>query len=81
MPQREPEVQVVDDPDNQVPRQVLAQAILDISESMKELIQSGMNERAIIVLVRDSITGRTLGKREIKAVFDALKNLRRHYCQ
>jgi hypothetical protein len=57
-------------------KEVLADAILKISVGVTSLIDSGLNRKAIVVLLRDA-TG--LGKRDIEMVLDALKNLSRDY--
>ncbi len=62
-----------------VERNVLAQAIVEISGAMRKLTASGLNRDAVIVLVRDKLNG--IGKREIRLVFDALADLEREFCR
>jgi 2-phospho-L-lactate guanylyltransferase (CobY/MobA/RfbA family) len=59
-----------------VNEEVLAQSIVSISASMKKLLKSGMNRKAIIVLVQDYTK---LSKSEITRVIDALDDLARVY--
>jgi hypothetical protein len=69
-------VKIEQDAEKPVEKVVLAAAILKISEAMEDLRKSGLNEDAIIVLVRDR-TG--IAKGTLKAVFSALASLRRDY--
>ena len=75
---------VVNDPDKPVHRQILSEAIVRISAAMKMLIGSGLNRRAIVVLVHDAIAtdsrGRKIGLMQIGEVFDALEELEDRYC-
>jgi hypothetical protein len=70
-------VVIVQDETKPVPREILAQAIAEIGSSFRHLRMSGLNRRAIIVLVAHSAK---LGHGTIEAVLDALENLRRDYC-
>ncbi len=70
-------VKVVQDDAAPVEKEVLAQAIVDISAALKKLRASGLNERAILALVKDD-TG--ISKAEVKRVLDSLAGLRRTYC-
>lgn len=61
-----------------VERAVLATAIRDISQGLQKLLSQGLNQRAIVCLVHDH-SG--VGKPDIRAVLDSLKNLEKDYCQ
>lgn len=72
------------DPDEEVPQEVLASAIVKISEGTERLLNGPLNERAIILLLHDSIPAvgrppRKPTKSDIKAVLLALPALRRRY--
>ncbi len=67
---------------------VLADAILKISEALEKLSKSDLNERAIIVLAIDACanvilvnygTKRKPRYQEVKAIIDALKQLKAWY--
>ncbi len=62
--------------DKPVAREVLAEVIVKISEGMEKLLRSGLNRRAIVILLRDS-TGCT--KTDIEAVLEGLDTLARDY--
>lgn len=62
--------------EKEVPREVLADAIVKISEGFQRLKKSGLNRRGIVVLVKDA-SG--VGITEILKVLDALEDLKRRY--
>lgn len=55
----------------------LANAIRNISDGYETLKKSGLNKRAVVVLLNDS-TG--IGKRDIERILDALPQLKKDYC-
>lgn len=67
---------VVEHIDAQISREVLAQTIVDISTSMKRLLASGLNRKAIIILIHDQSR---IGKREIELVLNNLDALAEDY--
>lgn len=67
---------VVEHIDAQISREVLAQTIVDISTSMKRLLSSGLNRKAIIILIHDQSR---IGKREIELVLNNLEALAEDY--
>jgi len=62
----------------EVAAKVLANSIVSISDSAEKLLKSGLNRRAITVLIKDS-SGVTLS--DITKVLDAMKDLKKNYCQ
>lgn len=71
-------ITVEQDPDAPVEKPVLAQAIVDISRSLKRLRDSGLNRRGIIVLLQHSTR---LSKADIESVLNSLESLERDYCR
>lgn len=71
---RKDQVHVVH-PDPPVKKEILAEAIVRIGESMEKLRKSGMNRKAIVALVKDD-TG--ISKAQIETVLDSLELLRRN---
>lgn len=59
-------------------KEILAEAIISIGDAVNKLKSSGINEKAVIVLIRDK-TG--LPKGTIKTVLDSLPQLQRWYCK
>lgn len=64
------------EPEKEIPTEVLAQSILEISLGVKKLLDGRLNERALNVLLREA-TG--VGIAEIKKVLDALEHLDQRY--
>lgn len=74
----------VDEGDPPIDKTVLAEAIVEISKAAKRLAASGLNRRAIIVLIHDAIpAGRQSkpGRPAIEAVLDAMEELAKKYCR
>jgi hypothetical protein len=64
---------VVKQTDQPVAAEVIVEAIVGISESMKRLTASGLKRKAIVALVHDH-SG--IGKRDIEIVLNNLESLR-----
>ena len=63
--------------DNEVPKEILAEAIVKISKAFEDLKKSGLNQKAIIALVHDLSK---ISKRDIQIVLNTLSILKREYC-
>ncbi len=59
-------------------KEVLASAIVKISKALEDLQRSGLNEEAIIVLLRDKTK---VGKRDIQIIFNGLRRMKGWYCK
>ena len=70
-------VQIKKSEDVPEPDTILAEWILDISNSMSKLESSGLNKKAIIVLVHDDCK---VSKKVIAQVLNSLESLRQNYC-
>lgn len=66
------------DPENMPAQEILAESIVRISESVAKLKASGLNQDAIIALIKDD-TG--FGKGTIQTVLDSLAGLKKKYCR
>lgn len=66
-------IKVKQDEENPVPTEVLAKAIVDISDGVTKLLQGGLKERALLVLLND-ISG--VSKTDIRCVLDGLQRLK-----
>jgi len=69
---------VEQNPDKPVDVKVLATVIVAIGDSMKKLLASGLNRKAIIALIKDR-SGLTKGTIEI--VLNNLESLKDDYCR
>lgn len=65
-------------PETPVTKEVLADAILKISDAAKQLEKSGLNKRAIIALIADDTK---LGKGTINTVLNSLEDLAKNYAK
>lgn len=59
-------------------KEVLASAIVKIGDAMDSLLKSGINRRAIVVLIQHETK---LPMRSINDVIDAMKQLKCWYCK
>ncbi len=71
-----PKVNVVQDEETPIPKDILANEICKLSDAANKLLLSGLNEKAIVVLLKEE-TG--LSKRDIVLVLNALSQLRNDY--
>lgn len=64
-----------------VPAEVLATAIVAMAEGMKKLRAGRLNDRAIILLVQNSMGYSKASLSTIKQVLDSIENLEKTYCK
>ena len=64
--------------DPPVEKEVLADAIIRVSDGMSALSRSGLNQRAIVALLQDYTN---LPKTQIKMVLNGLSELKGMYCK
>lgn len=77
-PKSRRKVAVVQDPDAPIEQEILAEAIVRISEGMKKLYASGLNRRAIVLLTANEAKQ---PQYVVEAVLIGLENLRAAYCR
>lgn len=83
---RRQKVTVVQDPEEPVETEILAEAIVGISNAIKKLRESDLNDRAIVVLINASLPsngkgGKVANLTTIRAVLDAIEELKENYCR
>lgn len=71
-------VKVIKNVEKPETKEILAEAIVRISNGFETLQKNGLNEDAIVALVQDQ-TG--LAKRDIKLVLKSLRTLKGYYCR
>lgn len=76
---RRTKVVVKQDEEKPVTQEVLAEAIVNIGKATNKLLASGINQRAIVVLLHDHLKGH-VGRPAIMAVLEALPELEQAYC-
>jgi thiamine monophosphate kinase len=67
----------VQQPEPPIPAEVMAQAIIDISDGMKKLSNSGLKRKAVVALIHDQSK---ISKRHIEIVLNNLECLRQDWC-
>ncbi len=79
-------VEIKKDPENPINTEVLEAAIVEISNAAKKLNSSRLSERAVDLLIYDSLpsgqrygTGKICGKPAIRAVLNAAEGLADRY--
>lgn len=71
-------MKVKENPADVVQPEVLASAIRDIGAAARKLAASGLNRKAVVVLVADASK---VSRSTVGAVLDALATLERDYCR
>lgn len=71
-----PKIKVVQEPEKEVPTEIVAQAIVDISHGMKKIEDGRLNWEALVLLVSHA-SG--VGKPDVRAVLSGLSELERTY--
>lgn len=71
---RKQEVKIVQDKDKPVAANILAQAIMDVAEGMRQVSRSRLSREALIVLIHDRSK---ISKRDITLVLNNLDQLER----
>lgn len=59
-------------------KEILAEAIVRLGESLEKLNKNGLNRRAIVILLQDATQ---ISKRDINAILDAIPQLQGWYCR
>lgn len=62
-------VTVKQDPANEIPVEVLADAIVQVADAAKRLLSSRLTTRAVVLLIHDACGG-AVGKRDIQMVLE-----------
>lgn len=73
MPRR---AQIIQDPENEVPVEILAASIVQIGAAMTLIANSRLNQEALVILIADDTR---LPKYKIKAVLDSLSSIEQLY--
>ena len=71
-------IKVTQDPDKPVAKEVLAESIVKVGEAAESLRKSGLNEKAIVVLLHDATK---VGRPDIRAILNGLRQLKGWYCK
>jgi hypothetical protein len=71
-------IKVVKNAEKPESKEILAEAIIRIGSAMDALAKSGLNERAIIILIQAETK---LAARDIREVLGAMRKLKGWYCR
>ena len=71
-------IKVKKNEENPESKEILAEAIVRIGEGFEKLKKDGLNEEAIIILLRHHTK---VGKRDIELVLNGLRRLASWYCR
>lgn len=72
-------IRVVKDGINPEPVELLAKSIVQVADGFQRLLDSSLNQRALIVLLHDGIGQGHITKAQIKLVLDNLPRLKAWY--
>jgi hypothetical protein len=72
-------VTIVKDKENVIELKVMEQAIVDVAEAARKLLNSRLSKRAIIVLIRDCMPGPGVPLKDIELVLDCAAKLDKRY--
>ena len=72
-------VTVKTDEENPEPVELIADSIIKISDAFDKIKNSRLNERAVILLIKDSISGNAIGLKDIENVLHAAASLKKNY--
>jgi len=78
-------VKVVKNPEQPEPTAVIAEAILAISEGVKRLRASRLNDRALVLLIQHACPSvgkfnqKPVSAKEVRSVLDGIESLEREY--
>ncbi len=61
--------------------ELLAKSIIQVADAAHKLINSGLNQRAIVVLLQDGIGQTKINKKQIELVLENLPRLKAWYCK
>lgn len=68
---------VVQEPDKPIAEEIIAKAIIDISEATKKALNAGLKREAIVTLIH---ANSSVGKPHIRLVLNNLESLRQTWC-
>lgn len=72
-------VKIISDEDEPIDAEVLESAIVKIADGFEALLDTKLNQKAIIALLKDMPGMTGVSKGQIKAVLENLKDLKKHY--
>lgn len=74
-----PRIRIVKDAEVPETVELLAKSIVQVSDAAKKILDGGLTERALVVLMQDMIGPSNISKGQIKLVLENLPRLRSWY--
>lgn len=74
-----PKVTIVKDKENIIKVEIMEQAIIDTAQAARTLLNSKLTKRAVMVLIKDSMSGTGLPLKDIELVLDCAARLDKRY--
>lgn len=77
--QKPPKVTVVKDKDEMIEIKIMEEAIVEVAQAARKLLNSRLSKRAIVILIKDSMTGTGIPIKDIELVLDCASKLDKRY--
>lgn len=76
---KDPKVTIVKDSENVIELKIMEEAIIEVANAARKLLASRLTKRAILVLIKDSMTGSGMPMKDIELVLDCAAKLDKRY--
>jgi len=76
---KKPKVTIVKNEDKVIELKIMEEAIVEVANAARKLLNSKLTKRAVLVLIKDSMTGSGLPLRDIELVLDMAAKLDKRY--
>lgn len=76
---KQPKVTIVKDKDKVHEVKIMEDAIIEVATAARKLLNTRLNKRAILVLIKDSMSGSGLPMKDIEMVLDCAAQLDKRY--
>ncbi len=74
-----PRIKIKKDEENPEPMELLAKSIIQVSDGFEKILDSGLNQKAIVVLLQHGIGTGNITQQQIILVLDNLPRLKSWY--
>lgn len=75
------QIHIKKDEQNPESTELLAKSIIQVADAAQKLSNSGLRQRAIVVLLQDGIGQTKINKKQIELVLENLPRLKAWYCK
>lgn len=74
-----PKVKIIKDEENVIDIEIMEQAIVDVATAARKLLNTKLTKRAVVVLIKDSMSGTGIPMKDIEWVLDCASKLDKRY--